>query len=45
MHIETEPLGIRLPKKLKKDFQVACLKNDTDMTKEIRKFMEEYVKK
>lgn len=36
---------LRLPRKLHKRFRLYCFKNETMMTNEIRKFIEEKVKK
>ena len=36
---------IRVPSQLKKDFQIICLQQDTNMSDVLRTYIENYVKK
>lgn len=40
-----DTIMVRVPPELKKEFQILCLQNDTNMSDVLRQFIEEYVEK
>lgn len=41
---EIDGFYIKINPELKKQFNIKCLENDTNMSVEVKKFMEEYIK-